>query len=159
MPQGMTPQERDAAGQLLRAKIVKMMEAVTERGITVPDRAILDEFLTQREKEATWKMLERERGVRPTSVQECWEGLKKMGGQATKQARVTWLLQFLAGKDWETHLVEAHEEFSNKKEREKVMRPLYKGELEQIHGKAEAKQLIDDGVFKQVPSSVSLAYL
>ena len=69
-----------------------------------------------------------------------------------KKERLGCLHRFIIGQEWETALLTTIDTFEQGERQEREMRPLHKGEIEVIHGKDEARRLIQDGVFKKVPA-------
>ena len=146
----MSKGERQAATDALQKKLQAFRNAVTERGIVEPSRAVIDEFLSQRDLEAAWKMLERQRNKKTQSIKDAWNGLKNLGAENAKKERLNCLTRFIMDQDWENGLIKVIDTYEASKQREKEMVPMYFGELQQQHGRKEAQALIDDGVYKQV---------
>ena len=142
----------DQASADLDAKI-KSFVAATE-GITAPDKSLLMQHFNDKDLKALWKRLEKARGHQPDSVQQAWDDLKKLGSGAPA-ARNKTLALFLIGKGdesppmWVDHLITASEEISRIEQQQVPTKPLYRGELEAIHGKAEAARHIRMGKWKQ----------
>ena len=116
---------------------------------------MLKKHLTPADLQALWKRLEKARGRQPSSVQEAWDSLKQLGGAKAAQSRCNTLCLYLRGKGedinpplWVDHLLLMHEEIARISERKVTAKPLYRGELEQLHGKAEAARFIREGKWR-----------
>ena len=153
MPTAMTKEERAQASEKLAGKLAALREAVAARGVETPDRKLVSEFLTPSDLQGVWKMLERARGRKPTSVEEAWKSLTELGKAKGDDKKWHVLMSFVVGKDdddWENNLMVYSEAVTLSNTRTKTGELLYRGEIDTMHGRKEAQQLIDAGIVKQV---------
>ena len=74
---------------------------------------------------------------------EAWDSLKELAPAEAKKERWVCLFNFLQDEDtFEDHLLKVQRTITQRKIMRRAKRKLYKGELEQQHGKAEAAALI-----------------
>ena len=148
----MSMAEKAEKGKALDAKISIFLSRIAGlKDDSVPDRDLLQEIFDKNELQALWKRLETARGRKPSTVQEAWDDLKKLGGIQAKNAMGSTLAKFLvdpAKDEWVDFLVQTNEEIKQISRRSVNVKPLYKGELEQLHGKAEAARHIRPGKWK-----------
>ena len=151
----MTFKERTAAAKILDDKIEEFLTALENNpNAEDPDRELLLKTFTENQLSALWKRLEQARGKEPETIEQAWQSLRKLPRKQAEAQRAVTLLKFLKDKEnpddgdkklWVDHIITCQEKITNKHTMQVINRPLYKGELEQIHGKAEAAAHIRQG--------------
>ena len=144
---GMSQADKTAASLKLQKKIDDFVEMISAKNITEPDKALLQEAFSATELQALWQRFKTARGREPATVEEAWATLGELGSKKAAEARTKTLLKYLANQDdkiWAEYLFECRDEVTREKMRRRENKPLYKGELEQIHGKAEAAKHIKE---------------
>ena len=144
---GMSQDDTNAASAKLQKKIDDFLEMLSAKNLTEPDKELLQESFSTTELQALWQRFKTARGKVPGTIEEAWATLGELGTKKAAEARVKTLLKFLSNQDdkiWADYLFECRDEVTREKLRRRENKPLYKGELEQIHGKLEAAKHIQN---------------
>ena len=152
---GLSKSQRDEASDKLNKKIEKFVEAMDENPDQVPTRDMLQSHFSAHDLQALWKRLEKERGRQPKTIEEAWQTLKELGSHKAGEERVKTLAMYIKGQRtgqtmlWADNLLSIRDELKRAHIQRKLSRPMYRGELEQIHGKAEIAKFIRQGKWRE----------
>ena len=149
---GLTPAERQAQGEALDTKSRDFGKMLNDKGITEPSRQLISEHFTKEELNVVWKRIQALINKKDVTVREAWGALKDMGKQRTTGEKQKTLANYMldpSGDSLAEHLITVFEEIERVKTQKRKMNKMYRGELNTIHGKAEAARLIANGTFKE----------
>ena len=110
---------------------------------------ISKEFSTA-ELNVIWKRITAILKKEQVTIKEAWDTLKTLGKKRAAEEKLTTLCNYMkdpSGDAMAEHLLTVYEEIERTRTQERSQLKKYKGELNRIHGVAEANRLITNGTF------------
>ena len=146
---------KEEAGRILDEKVDAFKKQVAKMGAQQePKLELLRTFFTPTEMSALWGRLTTQRGKSDMSIKEAWGALCSLPTNSALKKRLV-MLDFVIKPPgaWQTTLLTQTDDLTRKDTNSRHNQQYTRGELEVIHGIAEASRLIEAGKFDRAEDS------